>query len=40
MIRSFRHRGLARLWNKGDARGVRADLLDRVRLRVDLEQYH
>jgi proteic killer suppression protein len=34
MIRSFRHRGLARLWNKGDARGVRADLLDRVRLRL------
>jgi len=34
MIRSFRHRGLTRLWNKGDARGVRADLLDRVRLRL------
>ena len=34
MIRSFRHRGLAGLWNKGDARGVRADLLDRVRLRL------
>ena len=34
MIRSFRHRGLARLWNKGDTRGVRADLLDRVRLRL------
>lgn len=34
MIRSFRRRGLARLWNKGDARGVRADLLDRVRLRL------
>ena len=34
MIRSFRHRGLARIWNKGDTRGVRADLLDRVRLRL------
>ncbi|HYU35173.1 MAG TPA: type II toxin-antitoxin system RelE/ParE family toxin [Thermoanaerobaculia bacterium] len=34
MIRSFRHRGLARLWNKGDTRDVRADLLDRVRLRL------
>lgn len=34
MIRSFRHRGLARLWNRGDTRGVRADLLDRVRLRL------
>lgn len=34
MIRSFRHRGLTRLWNKGDTKGVRADLLDRVRLRL------
>lgn len=31
MIQSFRHKGLARLWNKGDAKGVRADLRDRVR---------
>jgi len=34
MIRSFRHKGLARLWNEGDPKGVRGDLLDRVRLRV------
>ena len=34
MIRSFRHRGLARLWNEGDAKGVRGDLLDRVRRRL------
>ena len=34
MIRSFRHRGLARLWNEGDPRGVRANLLDRVRGRL------
>lgn len=31
MIQSFRHKGLARLWNKGDPKGVRADLRDRVR---------
>ena len=34
MIRSFRHKGLARLWNEGDPKGVRADLLDRVRRRL------
>jgi toxin HigB-1 len=34
MIRSFRHRGLARLWNHGDPRGVRGDLLERVRQRL------
>lgn len=34
MIRSFRHRGLAKLWNEGDATGVRADLRDRVRQRL------
>lgn len=34
MIRSFRHKGLARLWNEGDERGVRADLLVRVRQRL------
>jgi proteic killer suppression protein len=34
MIRSFRHKGLARLWNQGDPRGVRADLVDRVRRRL------
>ena len=51
MIQSFRHKGLARLWNAGDPKGVPSELLDRVRrrlsmldaasaLRVDLEQYH
>jgi len=34
MIRSFRHKGLERLWNKGDAKGVRSDLVDRVRRRL------
>lgn len=34
MIRSFRHKGLAKLWNEGDPRGVRADLLERVRRRL------
>lgn len=34
MIRSFRHRGLARLWNEGDPKGVRNDLLERVRQRL------
>jgi proteic killer suppression protein len=34
MIRSFRHKGLARLWNENDARGVRADLVERIRLRL------
>jgi toxin HigB-1 len=34
MIRSFRHKGLAKLWNEGDPKGVRADLLDRVRGRL------
>jgi len=34
MIRSFRHKGLAKLWNDGDARRVRGDLLDRVRQRL------
>jgi proteic killer suppression protein len=34
MIRSFRHKGLAKLWNEGDPKGVRADLLDRVRRRL------
>jgi proteic killer suppression protein len=31
MLQSFRHKGLARLWNEGDPRGVRSDLLDRVK---------
>jgi proteic killer suppression protein len=34
MIRSFLHKGLAKLWNEHDPRGVRADLLDRVRARL------
>ena len=34
MIRSFRHRGLAKLWNEGNPKGVRADLLNRVRGRL------
>jgi plasmid maintenance system killer protein len=34
MIRSFQHKGLAKLWNEDDPRGVRADLLDRVRARL------
>ncbi|HEX9670222.1 MAG TPA: type II toxin-antitoxin system RelE/ParE family toxin [Thermoanaerobaculia bacterium] len=31
MIRSFRHKALKKLWNEGDPRGVRSDLLGRVR---------
>lgn len=34
MIQSFRHRGLAKLWNEGDPKGVKTDLLDRVRRRL------
>ena len=34
MIQSFRHKGLEKLWNEGDPRGVGADLLDRVRARL------
>jgi proteic killer suppression protein len=34
VIRSFQHKGLARLWNEGDPKGVRPDLLDRVRRRL------
>lgn len=30
MIRSFKHRGLKRLYELGDPRGIRPDLLDRV----------
>lgn len=30
MIRSFKHRGLKRLYELGDSRGIRTDLLDRV----------
>ena len=31
MIRSFRHRGLKRLYERGDVSRVRPDLLDRIR---------
>lgn len=34
MIRSFQSKALKRLWNEGDPRGVRADLLQRVRGRL------
>lgn len=34
MIRSFQHKGLAQLWNEGDTKAVRPDLLDRVRRRL------
>jgi proteic killer suppression protein len=30
VIRSFQHRGLKRLYEQGDPRGVRPDLLDKV----------
>jgi proteic killer suppression protein len=30
MIRSFKHRGLKRLFERGDRSGIRADLLDDV----------
>jgi len=30
MIRSFKHRGLRRLYERGDRSGIRADLLDTV----------
>ena len=31
MIRNFRHRGLKRLYERGDFSQVRPDLLDRIR---------
>jgi toxin HigB-1 len=30
VIRSFRHRGLRRLFEDGDRKGIRPDLLDRI----------
>lgn len=30
MIRSFKHRGLKRLYERGDRRGIRPDLVDTV----------
>lgn len=35
MIRTFKHRGLAAFWNKGDASKVKADLVTRVKFRLD-----
>jgi hypothetical protein len=37
MIQSFQHKGLAKLWNEDDPKGVRAGLLDRVRARLTCE---
>lgn len=34
MIRSFRHKGLARLWSRNDPKGIRPDLVRRVRHRL------
>jgi proteic killer suppression protein len=34
VIRSFRHRGLARFFNQDDPSGIAADLVDRVRRRL------
>ena len=34
MIRTFRSRALARLWNKGDASKIRPELLARVQVRL------
>ncbi|HEY1757209.1 MAG TPA: type II toxin-antitoxin system RelE/ParE family toxin [Bryobacteraceae bacterium] len=31
MIRSFKHRGLKRLYERGDASGIRPDVLERVK---------
>ena len=36
MIRSFRHKGLGKFWNKGDKSGLGADLVDRIRRRLDV----
>jgi len=34
VIRSFRHRGLARFWQQRDASGIRSDLARRLELRL------
>ena len=34
MIKSFRSRSLSAFWHKGDATGIRADLVKRVKLRL------
>ena len=35
MIVSFRSKRLERFWGRGDARGIRWDLVERVRMRLD-----
>jgi len=41
MIRSFRHKGLAALFQHDDASGVRADLVEHCRARLSaLKQAH
>ncbi len=35
MIRTFKSRALAAMWNKGDASKVQADQVERVRRRLD-----
>jgi proteic killer suppression protein len=34
MIRSFQHKGLDKLWNKNNPKGVRSDLVYRVQRRL------
>ena len=36
MIKSFRHKGLKRLFETGERRGVSADLADRLRRQLDV----
>ena len=36
MIKSFRHKGLKRLFETGDRRGVTPDLADRLRRQLDV----
>jgi toxin HigB-1 len=36
VIRSFRHKGLRNFFNQDDARGLRADLVERVRARLSV----
>lgn len=36
MIKSFRHKGLKRLFETGERRGVAPDLADRLRRRLDV----
>ncbi len=39
MIRSFRHKGLAALFEHDEASGVRADLIERCRTRLGALQH-